>query len=215
MVFIYCRDKDSGLYTLLTKVLEWKKEIQICGVSPEVAAKCDDVFSNPMSEFCQLHKTSFVSKLFGRCYLLMVTEETLKYIPKPEGFIEDSVRLDSVETVSNTWKFSEGGGDEYIKLLIRINQPNVCLYSKDGKPAAWAIEHIQGTNGILYVQPEYRGRGLAQYTQYALSKKIIKRDGFAFVSIETDNIASLNLHEKIGFRKVEGMTLLWKGYTVA
>lgn len=128
--------------------------------------------------------------------------------------IEGCVGLDIVDTVSNTWKFGEGGGDEYVKLLIKMEQPSVCLYTKDGTPVAWAIEHIQGTNGILYVQPEYRSRGLAQYTQYALSKKIIKRDGCAFVTIETDNDASLNLHEKIGFRKVDGMIATWKEYAL-
>ncbi|APA07758.1 hypothetical protein sscle_03g025280 [Sclerotinia sclerotiorum 1980 UF-70] len=44
-----------------------------------------------------------------------------------------------------------------------LAQPSLCLLTTEGEMIAWAFIGIDGTFATLYVQPPYRGQGLASY----------------------------------------------------
>ena len=111
----------------------------------------------------------------------------------------------------SSWKFSSiaSGAEEYIKIHI-ANFPSVCIRRENGTAVGWFIVQKYGAMGMLYVVPEYRGKGLARYLVTKLTRKMLRTVDEAFVAIEEDNAASIQLHKKCGF--CVGGTICWLNY---
>ncbi|KAH7923586.1 hypothetical protein BV22DRAFT_1106012 [Leucogyrophana mollusca] len=67
----------------------------------------------------------------------------------------------------------------------------VCIRKKgeesaSQKPIAWALMHADGSIGALYVNAEYRGKGLAQVVVKELTKKLDFTEGVGASSVDDD-----------------------------
>ncbi|MGD0230586.1 MAG: GNAT family N-acetyltransferase [Syntrophorhabdales bacterium] len=70
-----------------------------------------------------------------------------------------------------------------------------------GKLVAWLMTQDDGSIGVLHVLEEYRKKGYARDLTVYLVLKLRERGKIPFVHIEEENIKSMNLALKIGFRK--------------
>ncbi|MBE6064991.1 GNAT family N-acetyltransferase [Clostridium cochlearium] len=96
-------------------------------------------------------------------------------------------------------KYKEYISIEYIEDRIK-NGIALGIYG-DGKLVAWAITHDDGAIGFLNVLEEYRGKGYGTDVTVAMIKRLLELGELPFVHIEEDNIKSMNLALKAGFRK--------------
>ncbi|HDQ99006.1 MAG TPA: GNAT family N-acetyltransferase [candidate division WOR-3 bacterium] len=72
----------------------------------------------------------------------------------------------------------------------------------DGRLAAWALTHADGSMGFLHVLDEFRGQGMARSIGAWLARRQLRQGVGAFVYIETRNRASIALTESLGFERV-------------
>ena len=115
---------------------------------------------------------------------------------------------DNVEVVALTpeWgsyifdhsKYKDFTSIEYI--IERIQLGVALAIFLEGKPVAWLLTHDDGAMGFLHVLPEYRGRRLAQLLIFEMIKRLRVLGELPFVHIEEDNIQSMSLAKKMGFR---------------
>lgn len=96
-------------------------------------------------------------------------------------------------------KYKEYISIEYIEDRIK-NGIALGIY-EDGKLVAWAITHDDGAIGFLNVLLEYRRKGYGTDVTVAMIRRLLQIGELPFVHIEEDNIKSMNLALKAGFRK--------------
>lgn len=70
--------------------------------------------------------------------------------------------------------------------------------------AGFAGEHSDGSMGMLFVFPKYRGRGYAMELERFLINETVKRGDTPYCQIFTDNTASLKLQEKLSLYPAKG-----------
>lgn len=82
---------------------------------------------------------------------------------------------------------------------------NGAIY-ENGEPVAWYMTHLETDDvvmlGFLHVLDEYRGRGYAKSLSCALIKQTFAKDKVPCCHVYTDNAASIQLMEGLGFRRV-------------
>lgn len=59
-------------------------------------------------------------------------------------------------------------------------------------------EHEEGTMGYLFIQEDYRKRGLAYYLEGALIQELLKKGRLPYCHVLVDNTPSLKLQTKLG-----------------
>jgi ribosomal protein S18 acetylase RimI-like enzyme len=77
--------------------------------------------------------------------------------------------------------------------------PSVCIETEDGHPVAWELQQEYGGIGMLYVEPEYRRANLGSFVTRKLAGKLVKDGQLVFASVNANNEASVNFHQKNGF----------------
>lgn len=96
-------------------------------------------------------------------------------------------------------KYKEYISIEYIQERIS-NGVGLGIY-EDGKLVAWAITHDDGAIGFLNVLEEYRRKGYGTDVTVSMIKRLLELDEVPFVHIEEENINSMNLALKAGFKQ--------------
>ena len=64
-------------------------------------------------------------------------------------------------------------------------------------------EHLEGSQGMLYVYPEYRRKGYAAALENACFARTISKGWIPFGQVETNNTASVRLQEKRGLARAD------------
>ena len=119
-------------------------------------------------------------------------------IPEPEVNIT-SLSPDDAITIFENSEYKEFIEIDYIKSRIK-NDVNVGIY--DGKQlVAWGLIQDDGAMGFLHVLPEYRRKGYGYQVTLALIEKVRKKGKLPFASIMQDNLKSINLVKKLGFKE--------------
>lgn len=121
----------------------------------------------------------------------------------PESDFTDS-RLELISENDIPFASSTYGIENYIYQLYQRKRL-FALYEK-GKIAAYVAYHIDESVGALYVDPQFRKKGLGA----RLMKEAFKnyKEGIRYSQIVSDNIPSIKLHEKIGC-KISSVPLFW------
>ena len=109
--------------------------------------------------------------------------------------------LDQIVSTYQTPEF----GYHYLKTRIERG-PSVCAWYK-GKLAGYLLTHANGEAGPIYVFPEYRRQHLGYSLVLRMNKMLQEQDILPIVLISPDNIASINLAEKSGYKKVHGRVM--------
>lgn len=121
-------------------------------------------------------------------------------IPSPKNGVVPLMVSDA-EYIYDNSTYKEFLSVEYIKDRIQRGC-SAGIYILD-KLIAWTITHDDGAIGFLHVLEEYRNRGYAYDLMLAMIAKIRNKGCIPFVHIEENNIPSLNLAGKLGFREYD------------
>nr|KAG5691454.1 hypothetical protein BaRGS_017297 [Batillaria attramentaria] len=115
-----------------------------------------------------------------------------------------------VDTVNATWKFASKGSDMFIRAMVQ-QFPSAALLTESGQHVGHMVGEHYGPMGMLYVQPEFRGQGLAKVIVTNLAQKYFGLGEDAYVIVETTNEKSLKLHQSVGFKVVPDIMVAWLG----
>ena len=116
--------------------------------------------------------------------------------------------------IATIWS-SDWDAEEYIKERIENGlSAGICL---DDELIAWSLTHFETDDtsalGMLYVHPQYRGRGYAEAVTTHLIKDAMEKGKTPMCHVFEDNLPSIQLYESLGFEKVckqgwgDGVTL--------
>ena len=110
--------------------------------------------------------------------------------------------------MNDNWEQKAEGSLDFINFQLR-HFPSVGIRDSQGQLVAWEITYFIGCVGMLYVMPEHRGKGLAQYVIYKLGKALMGKGKKVYCFIADNNNASKRLHEKCGFYEEPGTECLF------
>lgn len=103
------------------------------------------------------------------------------------------------EYIYRNSKYQEYISVEYIEERIN-NGIGLGIY-KGGRLAAWALTHDDGAIGFLNVVEECRQNGYGTDVTIAMIRNLLELGAVPFVHIEEENIKSMNLALRSGFRR--------------
>ncbi|XP_067675792.1 glycine N-acyltransferase-like protein 3 [Haliotis asinina] len=197
IVDLYATDVDA-LRDLLQQ-LDWSKEKRF---------ECVDSTLTPvLTEVAQLHRT--LTREIYDCVYLIVTQDTLKLRPVPEGCVMSTLKADDAALVDSTWDLRSGDvSGDYIRHLI-TTLPTTCLYNQEGEVMGYALTYHYGCLGVLYVPEKYRGKGYGKVAMSHLVQKHLQEKKEVLVMIQRVNIPSIKMHEGIGFTVLPYMRYDW------
>ncbi len=121
-------------------------------------------------------------------------------LPEPEGFticVPDEAELPIIREAYGTLE-----PETY--LLERIRSGKMLAIRENGKLAAFAGFHAEGSMGMLHVLEAYRGRGMATALETRLINIFLDNGDVPFCQIFEGNQASLALQRKLGLRLAPG-----------
>ncbi len=86
-----------------------------------------------------------------------------------------------------------------------MHRPSGGFYDTNAGLVAWAVNRIDGSIGVVGCLEAHRKQGL---TTKVVAHVLSHITGPVYVSIDSENVASIRLHEKLNFRAV-GIKLFW------
>lgn len=86
--------------------------------------------------------------------------------------------------------------------LIKRIQANVFIGAFDhDKIVGFAGIHDEGSIGFVEVIKEYRRKGIASMLETYMIDKLLKKKELIYLQVEIENISSMQLHEKLGYKR--------------
>jgi hypothetical protein len=119
------------------------------------------------------------------------------YHPERQVHPTRPLRLEDAKLVDRHYPYS---GDHTLKMIkedIKL-RPSAAVFI-DGNPVAWALQHPDGTIGMMHTLEEHRNKGFARDTTFGMIKAVLKRDEIPVVQISEINEASKTLAKSCGF----------------
>ncbi len=115
----------------------------------------------------------------------------------------DPVRPEHAEMIAQRWLDTEA--TDYVR--SRIDTGMTAGIYVEGELVAWDMTHLETDDvvmlGFLHVRTPYRGRGYAKTVATAMLKEVFASGKMPICHVFQDNEGSINLSEKMGFRKVK------------
>ncbi|XP_050981134.1 glycine N-acyltransferase-like protein 3 [Labeo rohita] len=114
-----------------------------------------------------------------------------------------------VDVINKTWKF---GGDEksYRNILHLIRHfPSCCITDENNQPVSWVLSYDYYAMGMLYTQPEHRGKGYAKTLITTMAKRLHSQGYPVYCFIEECNELSYKLFKNMGFTEDPSYRATW------
>ncbi|KAK7075813.1 hypothetical protein SK128_013519 [Halocaridina rubra] len=128
--------------------------------------------------------------------LLRANQDEIITQTVPENAERQLLRANLDEIITQTVPENAG------RQLLRANQDEIITQTVPGEgPVAWTHLSVFNTFGNTFTIPKFRGLGLAKVVTTTLADRLVGESGRAFSYVDDDNIASIKLHEKVGFIK--------------
>ncbi|XP_041350973.1 uncharacterized protein LOC121369957 [Gigantopelta aegis] len=146
----------------------------------------------------------------GSSQILQVTSDSLVVVPVPEHLNMKSLesRNEVVETITGNWPYTSPGIPGLVKQLLD-SFPSRCLVDKEDNLIGYALGQSWGSLGMLFVRPEYRGRGYGRVIISQLANVYVTNGQSSVVCIYESNPASKRLHKKLGFKLIPELCVSW------
>ncbi|BES64005.1 hypothetical protein SANA_04440 [Gottschalkiaceae bacterium SANA] len=92
-------------------------------------------------------------------------------------------------------------GDHTLKMIREdiLLRPSAAIFI-DEQPVAWALQHPDGTIGMMHTIEQHRNKGYARDTTLGIIQTLIQRDEIPIVQIADTNTASQALAKSCGFK---------------
>lgn len=157
---------------------------------------------------------SYLTVRIGRADFFSRPPPTSSALSSEGGPLElDWLRASDVDLVNDNW-FARGPFSRGMVAQCVAKNGGSCLRLKgEDRAIGWCLGRVDGSIGLLHVDPEWRGKGLAKCLMHKLASKLLMEDDrrleqFGFIA--DDNEASLKVHRDLGYRVVErNVGLTW------
>jgi ribosomal protein S18 acetylase RimI-like enzyme len=138
-------------------------------------------------------------------------KELVWELPTIQYYLSDNVELpkseydtfalkpENAKIVFDNSEYQDFIDVDYIKDRI-ISDVSVGIY-ENGKLVAWGLTQDDGALGFLHVMDDYRRKGYGYHVTLSLIEKVRKVGKLPFACIVEDNLKSINLVKKLGFKK--------------
>nr|XP_055026895.1 uncharacterized protein LOC129416586 [Misgurnus anguillicaudatus] len=169
-----------------------------------------DVRHSPMLKEIAASR-SVQMKGFSLVHLMILPEP--KHLPElSNSDLETKVSVlnaSHADVVNKAWKF---GGDEkgYKNILNLITHfPTCCITDDNNQPVSWILLYDYCALGILYTQPEHRGKGYAKALVTTMAKRLHSQGYPVYCFIEDCNQLSYKLFTSLGFTEDPSYMAAW------
>lgn len=115
----------------------------------------------------------------------------------------EPLTVDFAEYVRDRWPHGQGGdwSLEYIQRCIE-ERLSWAIYVDD-LPVSFALQHGDGTMGVLHTEPEYRRQGMATSINIEMMNDLTKRGETPYCYILRDNTPSQKLADRLGLTRID------------
>ncbi|XP_068244573.1 uncharacterized protein [Palaemon carinicauda] len=130
----------------------------------------------------------------------------------PNGFELRDLTEEHAEFIREHWQYKHAIPLDSYRLMRKIlpgigvfktgdgNDSEMTKMSKE--PVAWAQLSFYNMYTHTFTLPQYRRLGLASVATLALAKRSLELTGVALSAIGLDNQLSINMHVKLGFKRI-------------
>ncbi|XP_052427922.1 glycine N-acyltransferase-like protein 3 [Carassius gibelio] len=111
--------------------------------------------------------------------------------------------------VNKTWKF--GGDDKGYRNILNLIRhfPTCCITDENNQPVSWVLLYDYCAMGMLYTQPEHRGKGYAKALVTTMAKRLHSQGYPVYCFIEESNPLSYKLFKSMGFTEDPSYRAVW------
>lgn len=108
------------------------------------------------------------------------------------------------ESVISGVEYKQADYVKSVRRILAVGTLSVGLVNEtSGELVAWSLQQLYGYLGTTFVRPEYRNKGLGKYVTANLTRQMIEKDGICMAAIGGQNSVSLNMHLKLGFKRMK------------
>ena len=89
------------------------------------------------------------------------------------------------------------------ELRAVLGRGNLLVGETAGHAVGFVGEHLEGSMGMLFVLPAFRGQGFGAALESAMIRHTLRQGYRPFCQVETENEASMSLQKKLGLERSE------------
>uniref|UniRef100_A0A673HA82 Glycine N-acyltransferase-like protein n=1 Tax=Sinocyclocheilus rhinocerous TaxID=307959 RepID=A0A673HA82_9TELE len=198
-VTLYSTDEEV-LRRMLTveNAIDWSTYFLIGG--------CDLRHSLMLKEIAASRGVSM--KGFSLVHLMTLTEPS--HLPDDKyPFVVSVLNESHADVVNKTWKF--GGDDKGYRNILNLIRhfPTCCITDESNQPVSWVLLYDYCAMGMLYTQPEHRGKGYAKALVTTMAKRLHSQGYPVYCFIEECNQLSYKLFKSLGFTEYLSYRAAW------
>lgn len=143
----------------------------------------------------------------------MSREEALKiknFVRIPEDITLKPLSIENAEQIYDQWNCKHEDTVKYVELLIQ-NNPQIGAFNDQEELVAWSLRLENGTISFLQVQEKYQKKGYGSAVVAELATKFAELGYDVTTTIVPDNLKSIGLFEKLGFKRICDTYWIWTG----
>ncbi|XP_017051486.1 uncharacterized protein LOC108095074 [Drosophila ficusphila] len=134
-------------------------------------------------------------------FLILDKEDAKKFqVEPPVGFSLRSLHVENAPFVDSQWEWTDQGTLYFNERHISCNTSVGLFKDEDNELVAWCIRAQDGLLSVLQVKPSYKRRGLGALVVKEFSKREALQERDTITEVARENIASLALFKKLGFK---------------
>ncbi|KAJ8963252.1 hypothetical protein NQ318_018718 [Aromia moschata] len=139
------------------------------------------------------------------CYMYSISKEKAMEFDiecPPDVYIK---KLDPshASTVNSVWPHRYSNSEKFVAFLLTMNDGYGVFLKSNDELVSWIIVTMLGQLGLLQTKEAHKKKGYAALVTRQLSKKIAEKGFNVFGTVLVNNVASIRLFEKLGFRSLE------------
>ncbi|XP_059140228.1 uncharacterized protein LOC131928267 isoform X2 [Physella acuta] len=199
-LFLYARDAKSAQVLLTSPgIVDWNKPA-IFRFPDTLTVGIREMFQSRFSYEPQ--ELTFYTMMAQR-------DDVITSSQLPDDLIISPLEPKRDATIMNsTWPYKRKHSDKYMEQLV-LRYPSCGVFDRSGQCLGHVVGTDQGTVGILYVVPEMRRHGLGQILLRGLSKAYFDLDLPCVAYCLTNNVQSIQLFEKVGYKKIDTIKVMY------
>ena len=98
----------------------------------------------------------------GNIHVPLALDDVARDVQLPEGYVLGLLDPSEASVCASTWAYSNASAVSMFSTTI-AQLPSACIrHEGSGELAAWILMRYDGSLGVLFTQPQHRGRGLAR-----------------------------------------------------